>query len=130
MGVEPTRPEGHWILNPSWSHFFCVGLTGHLGCNALFLSRIRRFGLDPVWRTDWLRMANIVSDLCQITGQEEQSALRNLLFRKAFNQAGELGFEPRLSDPESLVLPLHYSPVQACGDGPPARGRPRPLMQR
>ena len=23
---------------------------------------------------------------------------------------GELGFEPRLSEPESLVLPLHYSP--------------------
>lgn len=25
--------------------------------------------------------------------------------------AGELGFEPRLNDPESFVLPLHYSPV-------------------
>jgi hypothetical protein len=23
---------------------------------------------------------------------------------------GDLGFEPRLSDPESLVLPLHQSP--------------------
>jgi hypothetical protein len=28
----------------------------------------------------------------------------------AGTKAGELGFEPRLSDPESLVLPLHYSP--------------------
>ena len=26
-------------------------------------------------------------------------------------ETGELGFEPRLSDPESLVLPLHYSPI-------------------
>ena len=25
--------------------------------------------------------------------------------------AGELGFEPRQNDPESFVLPLHYSPV-------------------
>ncbi len=25
-------------------------------------------------------------------------------------KTGELGFEPRLSEPESLVLPLHYSP--------------------
>src|SRR5438105_4276917 len=25
-------------------------------------------------------------------------------------QAGELGFEPRLTDPESVVLPLHHSP--------------------
>ena len=25
-------------------------------------------------------------------------------------QTGELGFEPRLNDPESFVLPLHYSP--------------------
>ena len=26
-------------------------------------------------------------------------------------ETGELGFEPRLTDPESVVLPLHYSPV-------------------
>jgi hypothetical protein len=26
------------------------------------------------------------------------------------NQTGELGFEPRLADPESAVLPLHHSP--------------------
>src|SRR5262245_4365049 len=26
-------------------------------------------------------------------------------------KAGELGFEPRLTDPESVVLPLHYSPM-------------------
>ena len=25
--------------------------------------------------------------------------------------AGVLGFEPRLNDPESLVLPLHYTPM-------------------
>ena len=29
---------------------------------------------------------------------------------KTREQAGELGFEPRLTDPESVVLPLHYSP--------------------
>lgn len=26
-------------------------------------------------------------------------------------KAGELGFEPRLTDPESVVLPLHHSPM-------------------
>ena len=26
--------------------------------------------------------------------------------------AGEQGFEPRLTEPESAVLPLHYSPVR------------------
>ena len=26
-------------------------------------------------------------------------------------KTGEQGFEPRLTDPESVVLPLHYSPV-------------------
>ena len=30
-------------------------------------------------------------------------------------KTGELGFEPRLSDPESLVLPLHYSPSGQVG---------------
>ena len=26
-------------------------------------------------------------------------------------ETGELGFEPRLTDPESVVLPLHQSPL-------------------
>src|SRR4051794_23714787 len=29
--------------------------------------------------------------------------------------AGELGFEPRLTDPESVVLPLHHSPRRDKG---------------
>jgi uncharacterized protein len=29
---------------------------------------------------------------------------------RRFRKAGELGFEPRQTDPESVVLPLHYSP--------------------
>src|SRR5262249_28933304 len=28
--------------------------------------------------------------------------------------AGDLGFEPRLTDPESVVLPLHQSPLGLC----------------
>jgi len=28
------------------------------------------------------------------------------------SKAGEPGFEPRLTDPESVVLPLHYSPIK------------------
>ena len=30
--------------------------------------------------------------------------------------AGEQGFEPRLADPESAVLPLDDSPIPNCGD--------------
>src|SRR3954453_1736490 len=30
-----------------------------------------------------------------------------------FRKAGDLGFEPRLTDPESVVLPLHQSPKLA-----------------
>jgi hypothetical protein len=29
-----------------------------------------------------------------------------------FIHTGELGFEPRQTDPESVVLPLHYSPLR------------------
>ena len=40
-----------------------------------------------------------------------------LLAFLALVKAGELGFEPRLTDPESVVLPLHHSP-NAGGWGP------------
>jgi hypothetical protein len=30
---------------------------------------------------------------------------------RGFRSAGEQGFEPQLTDPESVVLPLHYSPI-------------------
>ena len=33
-------------------------------------------------------------------------------FWNAVYEAGELGFEPRLGDPESPVLPLHHSPTK------------------
>ncbi len=29
--------------------------------------------------------------------------------------AGELGFEPRLTESESAVLPLNYSPIRKAG---------------
>jgi hypothetical protein len=32
-----------------------------------------------------------------------------------FRKAGDLGFEPRLTDPESVVLPLHQSPCDLSG---------------
>src|SRR5262249_20224626 len=41
--------------------------------------------------------------------QQEKVDLRNLLVINGL-QAGDLGFEPRLLDPESSVLPLHQSP--------------------
>ena len=32
---------------------------------------------------------------------------------QSFFKAGELGFEPRLKESESFVLPLHHSPVNS-----------------
>ena len=42
----------------------------------------------------------------------------------AFSSTGELGFEPRLTDPESVVLPLHYSPVLRLITGDLAGAQP------
>jgi hypothetical protein len=38
-------------------------------------------------------------------------------FTGVFLQAGDLGFEPRLTAPEAVVLPLHQSPIvmRSCG---------------
>jgi hypothetical protein len=60
--------------------------------------------------------------------EESQKTLcirvRNSDFREE-EKAGELGFEPRLKESESFVLPLHYSPelprLFLCGYG--TRGR-------
>ena len=45
-------------------------------------------------------------------------------------EAGELGFEPRLTDPESVVLPLHYSPVVPAFRGRTACPAPTSLYSR
>src|SRR5262245_63637958 len=44
----------------------------------------------------------------QSTPGNEKSPPRS---RRALLKAGDLGFEPRLTDPESVVLPLHQSPI-------------------
>ena len=50
-----------------------------------------------------------------------------------FRKAGDLGFEPRLTDPESVVLPLHQSPsgcrVRVLRDCVRIRTSFRPLFQ-
>ncbi len=59
--------------------------------------------------------------------EEKKKAAANPV-AAAVLSAGELGFEPRLTDPESVVLPLHYSPkslhLRALG---PQTSRPPPL---
>src|SRR5271157_6512606 len=42
--------------------------------------------------------------------QETRGSLHNHLLSQDLHLAGDLGFEPRLTDPESVVLPLHQSP--------------------
>jgi hypothetical protein len=37
-------------------------------------------------------------------------------------EAARLGFEPRLTDPESVVLPLHYQAVGGENEGEEAEG--------
>src|SRR5271166_2256486 len=57
--------------------------------------------------------------------QKRSGGLQKLLLESDL-QAGELGFEPRQTDPESVVLPLHYSPKENpdIGFGQPLSGCP------
>ncbi len=55
--------------------------------------------------------------------------LGSLIAATFIQRTGELGFEPRLSDSESLVLPLHYSPIslyskRTYGTHPQSLGQP------
>lgn len=34
----------------------------------------------------------------------------------SFTLAGVPGFEPRITEPESVVLPLHYTPMGSCAE--------------
>ena len=45
--------------------------------------------------------------LARIKGRE----MREVLILQGFIVAGELGFEPRQTESESVVLPLHHSPI-------------------
>ena len=58
----------------------------------------RQRGTDAVWV------------ICGCTTSVKQQTLPQLFVVAGLTLAGDLGFEPRLSDPESLVLPLHQSP--------------------
>src|SRR4051812_30380177 len=45
-----------------------------------------------------------------VMGKRSRGLYRNSSSLRDFGRAGDLGFEPRLLDPESSVLPLHQSP--------------------
>ena len=47
-----------------------------------------------------------------IAAGKESGTHRGTIGRESVKkQAGELGFEPRLTESESVVLPLHHSPI-------------------
>ena len=52
---------------------------------------------------------------CYLSAVRDLSLIRRQLSGKAWKlrrrKAGELGFEPRLTESESVVLPLHHSPI-------------------
>jgi hypothetical protein len=50
------------------------------------------------------------------TGKRSRGFCRNSSSLRDLCQAGELGFEPRLTDPESVVLPLHHSPSYVAAE--------------
>ena len=52
---------------------------------------------------------NTLDASCHIVADNGAKENPDLLSRA--KKPGVLGFEPRLSDPESLVLPLHHTPV-------------------
>ena len=68
----------------------------------------RGFWMEPTEGLGWVER--------HFASTQRKSLLSNVLWQdeETEEEAGELGFEPRLSDPESLVLPLHYSPVIAA----------------
>jgi len=59
-----------------------------------------------------LRSQNSASAICQhkLASPDTNKTTPVTKGATGAGETGELGFEPRLSDPESLVLPLHYSP--------------------
>ncbi len=69
----------------------------------------------PGWASTWPGF--LCADCC--TGASPtvkrssvmKKRLPQLFARQAFKEAGELGFEPRLTGPEPVVLPLHHSPM-------------------
>ena len=44
-------------------------------------------------------------------------------------KTGDLGFEPRLTDPESVVLPLHQSPKSALAGISPYLSHPTEILR-
>ena len=56
------------------------------------------------------RHPNVFPCFSPETGKRSRGFAVTPLRFASFGKAGDLGFEPRLSDPESLVLPLHQSP--------------------
>ena len=49
------------------------------------------------------------------SGSGTRYLIKSLIYKEKGELAGEPGFEPRLTESESVVLPLNYSPAGAAG---------------
>jgi hypothetical protein len=65
-----------------------------------------------MWRpaTRLRRHPNVFPCFSPETGKRSRGFRRNSSSLRSFGKAGDLGFEPRLTAPEAVVLPLHQSP--------------------
>ncbi len=99
--------------------FLCVYSTEPLGANAEKAICDEKTS-EPHYYSRG-RQRRILGSLPTVTaafGQTAATAAINLILNTAkpihviegTEKTGEQGFEPRLTDPESVVLPLHYSP--------------------
>src|SRR5262249_30270781 len=70
------------------------------------LTRVRLPGECQFWRID-----TKLTRSAELARRGKHKGRRNSVSRQPLCRAGDLGFEPRLTDPESVVLPLHQSPM-------------------
>jgi hypothetical protein len=85
-----------------------ITITHGAGPNRNAVRRTRTF--DPLTQS---RSGPVRPLLAQTTlghGHQQDGVVRLCLFSRPVRETGDPGFEPGLTDPESVVLPLHQSP--------------------
>ena len=94
--------------------------TGNSARNLALLGGKRRILTDSNGQSDRTQPTTESGEIPRFQAKNEDSDAKN----GSGEATGEPGFEPGLTDPESVVLPLHYSPT-IVRNQPTAGGTPR-----